>query len=125
MEDVLDKETMLLDFIKLVKVKALEHLEKGGQLLRHKLVRKRASRKWKDEAVIERVFASSLQDELYIKKIKSPAQLEKLVGKKEVSEYTVIPETGVTIAHKSDKRAEVISNVDFETVTNKKMKCEA
>jgi hypothetical protein len=72
---------------------------------RHKLVAKRANRKWRSEAEIIEKFQG--QDFIYEKKLLSPAKLEKIVGKGNVEEYTIKPDNGLTVAHASDRRPAV------------------
>lgn len=100
---VLAKTDLLGDWIKGVEAYAQGLLEAGRAVPGFKLVRKRAIRKWADEGKVESVF-KHLGKELYETKLKSPAQLEKLVGKGSVDGLTFMPDTGLTIASISDKR---------------------
>ena len=69
----------------------------------YKLVEGKTNRSWSIESEVETAFAM-LGDELYTKKLKSPAQLEKLAGKEEVAKYTVKLAGRLTVAKMSDKR---------------------
>jgi len=112
---------LLSTWIKSVEAYAEQQLNKGVEVEGYKLVKKRAIRKWKDEingqlGDLEEMFGEDIYEP---KKLKSPAKLEKLIGKQNVSEYTYKPETGTTVVPASDKRpavtAEVISvftNID-------------
>jgi len=105
-----EKKSMVLDWFSKIDAYLLDQLEHGQKVDGYKLVKKRSNRKWINEDDVVRVFGKPLQDELYVKpKIKSPAQLEKLVGKKDVAPFIFKPEAGVTVAHVSDKRPEVIT----------------
>lgn len=70
----------------------------------YKLVEGKTNRSWGAEAEVMTAF-SMLGDELYApRKIKSPAQLEKIAGKEEVAKYTVKLPGKLTVAKMSDKR---------------------
>lgn len=82
---------------------AYQEILKGEQIPGFKIVEKRATRKWKDEAAARKMFDSP---ECYTEpELKSPAQIEKVVGKKifaklapelvdkSSSGYTLVPET--------------------------------
>lgn len=112
----------LLPFIKIfgkwakaVQQESFNRAMEGGVIPHHKLVSKRSRRIWADQAKVEKDYAY-LKDELYEpKKILTPAKLEKVIGdKKALKEYWVKPNTGLALAHESDKRKEV------KTESNKK-----
>lgn len=76
-----------------------------------KLVKKDAHRKWKDETEVAEQYADELGEDLYTQKIKSPAQLEKLLGKNRLEELIPFwekPDKGVTLVPEYDKRPEVL-----------------
>lgn len=82
-----------------------------------KLVAKRATRRWavEDEQVIATLRDKGVTlDELFVRKLKSPAQIEKLVGKKQLPQALVSKvSSGVTLAPASDTRPEVIGAAEF------------
>ena len=91
-------------------LRALAHqaLEAGVEVTGWKLVEKRATRKWVDE---EKTAASLSEqfthDEIYDQKLKSPAQMEKLLKKSgmEIPEGLVVAvSSGTTIAPEDDPR---------------------
>lgn len=96
---------MVQDFIKEVEEKAMELLNQGLAVPGFKLVQKRATRKWIDEEQVALAFGEIAYD---APKIKSPAQLEKLVGKDKVQDFVMTPDSGVTVVPESDKRQAVI-----------------
>lgn len=117
-----------LDMIPMVeaRIKALRefaYLEamRGNAPPRYKLVEKRATRKWANPAAAE-VFAP---DEWFERKLKSPAQVETLLGKKEFAltvpaEQVVKQSSGHTLVHESDNRPPVKHAADaseFEVIT--------
>lgn len=88
-------------------------LERGLQVDGYKLVRKRANRRWTDPEKTQRALSriKGLKKEEFVKDpaLLSPAQMEKLslVGKDFVSKHSEKPEGGLTVAHVSDRRAEI------------------
>lgn len=91
--------------------KYAQHLALNGtEVPGHKLVAKRAHRKWIDENdVIDHLF-DEYGDEIFVApKLKSPAQMEKLEGadKEIIAGLTMTPDNGLTLAHESDRRRAV------------------
>jgi hypothetical protein len=101
-------------WIKAVKAEALKRLAAGGEVTGQKLVMKRAMRKWvADEAIVAEAIIQATgasDDELWVKKLHSPAQMEaRLKGhKKALADFTVKVSSGVTIAPVTDKREAVV-----------------
>jgi hypothetical protein len=55
------------------------------------------------------------EDEIFDKKIKSPAQFEKLIGKKNMpAEFVASVSSGVTLAREDDKRPAAVKNAAQE-----------
>ncbi len=94
---------------------------RGEHVPGFKLVDKRATRKWVDEdAMVAEALKSGLikREEVFIEKVKSPAQVEKLVGKKRFAAFGSYVEkisSGHTLAPVSDPRppAQVALPTDF------------
>jgi len=98
---------MLEDWIASVRQFAQTKLERGEEVPGLKLVAKRAMRKWADEDAVRAELAGRSFDseEIETRKLKSPAQIEKVVGKKNAeawlgphivkvsSGYNVVPES--------------------------------
>lgn len=106
--------TVLESWIKNVREFAYREAEHGRTPPGWKLVQKRATRKWK---MSEEETASNLecllpdQDCYWEKKLKSPAQVEKLLGKngkKELEELVVAESSGYTLVPESDKRPSIL-----------------
>lgn len=105
--EVIEKLPMLEDWIASVRQFAQNKLERGESVPGLKLVAKRATRKWKDEDAVRAELAARgfVSDEIETRKIKSPAQIEKVAGKKNAeawlglhvekvsSGYNVVPES--------------------------------
>jgi len=91
-------------------------LERGQVVPGYKLVRKRAHRAWRDEADVERRLknmAGLKVDDIYTRKLRSPAQIEKTkAGKEWVAKHAIKPEGDVTVALDSDSRPEVAPQIE-------------
>ncbi len=101
-------------WIKAVEAHAQTELENGRPVFGHKLVAGQGRRKWVDEEAAGRAVQRKLGARIaYNKVLLSPAQVEKLVGKKDPllgKKYVTKTEGGRTIAHVSDKREAIIVN---------------
>lgn len=93
---------------------------RGEDIPGFKLVDKRATRKWKDEEIAAGKMKGIVGDDMWTKKLKSPAQIEKLVGKAKfnkmvVSDLVEKVSSGHTLAPASDPRppAAVAQLTDF------------
>jgi hypothetical protein len=102
------------DWIASIRAYLLSECEKGrGDDLGVKLVAKRAMRKWKDEEAVRRELAARSFDaeEYETRKLKSPAQLEKVVGKKNaeawLTPYVTKESNGYNVVPVSDPREAV------------------
>ena len=95
-------------------LRALAHtmLEAGAIVPEWKLVAKRATRQWVDEELAAKALAQDMsQDELYTKKLLSPAQAEKILkkAKKELpASHVVAISSGSTLAPVDDPRPAVL-----------------
>lgn len=104
---VLEKATRVQILVKALKSEALKRMLNGKQVPGQKLVKNKSDRVFKDGA-LEMADIMFGDDAWAPKKLKSPAQMEKLVdGKDFVSEWAYKPDTGLTIAPESDKREAV------------------
>jgi len=84
-------------------------IELGLQIPGYKLVRKFGRRAWTDEMLTENEFEPEYGDAIYDKKLKSPAQLEKVVGKERVKELVSIPDKGLELVPETAKGDAVLS----------------
>lgn len=90
-------------------LRALAHqvLESGKEVPGWKLVAKRATRQWVNEEQAVKELFTSLGDEVYTKKVVSPAQAEKLLkarGEKLPADQVVSVSSGSTLAPVDDPR---------------------
>lgn len=81
---------------------AQDVVEAGGEIPGWELAKKRANRKWKDEATVIAEF-SDLGEKAFTLKLNSPAAMEKLVGKERVAPLTEVPDNGMTLKKITDK----------------------
>ena len=92
-------------------------LEHGTAIKGWKLVAKRGVRQWRSEA--EAALSLGIpENKLYVRKIISPAQADKLTDKKLVAELSTTISSGTTIAPSDDKRPEILSTVALGRVLN-------
>ncbi len=108
----------LLDFwISEVQAAAQRRLQLGQTVTGYKLVRKRSIRQWEDADDVERRLRNMKGvgvDDIYTKKLKSPAQIEKTAAlgkvgerKKWVAKHAHKPEGGLVVAAERDPREAV------------------
>lgn len=119
--NVLDKASMIRDWVDAIESQAYHMLERGLEVPGYKLVAKRGSRVWKDRDALSDKFSGMGRTDLFTDpELKSPAQAEKILGKKWVAKHSVSVSSGSTIAKVSDKRNEVMSKLqkDFEDWEN-------
>jgi hypothetical protein len=109
--EYLAKADMMEDWIKDLRALAFQVLESGSEVPGYKLVAKRGTRQWIQDAAIEAwVDANNVKD-AYDVKIKSPAQMEKVLkkhGKELPSDLVTTVSSGSTLAVESDPRPAVL-----------------
>lgn len=78
---VLNAADLIDGWVAAVRAHALHLAESGTEVPGYKLVPKRATRRWRDEAEVPTAEAvlHVPHDDLYVRKLKSPAQIEKLL----------------------------------------------
>lgn len=115
--EMLPKLEILEQWVKAMKQHAHQTIERGGDVPGYKLVNKRATRKWRSEEQVrrwldERNYADT---EILDMSLKTPAQIEKLVGKKSLPEEFVKKESsGFTLTEVTDARPAVVFHVGEE-----------
>jgi len=103
----MDKIPLLEEWIKSIRRHAHTMLEQGQALPGFKLVEKRPTRRWKnEEELLAWATTEGLEDDdIYDKKLKSPSQIEKVVGKKNLPATLVMAvSTGVSMVPDTDNR---------------------
>lgn len=125
LRQVLDAAEDITAWINAAQKLAHDMLEAGQSVPGYKIVAKRAVRKWRDEQTAADWFCTNFglgNDDIYgPPKIKSPAQLEKLLdkhGKKLLVEADLITaeSSGNTLAPESDKRPAVAGRIQPEQI---------
>lgn len=108
---VLKLVPMLEDWASAVRAHAQGRLERGESLPGLKLVEGRSNRKWGDEETAKQYFLADglTLDEITQAKLKSPAQMEKVVGKKNVPGDLIVKPAGkLHLVPDSDPRPAVV-----------------
>lgn len=108
---------ILDDWMKAMRAHAQAMLERGEEVPGFKLVQKRATRKWADEdaAIAWLEAKGNVHEEIFEMDLKSPAQIEKLVGKKNLPpELVVKVSSGTSMVPDSDPRPEVVMSLGQE-----------
>jgi len=108
----LQQATVIEDYLKDLRALAQRMLENDQPVPGFKLVAKRGTRQWVDEEKATLHFVNNMSlpiGDVVEAKLKSPAQIEKIVGKKEFpSELVVSVSSGNTLAPDSDPRPAVL-----------------
>jgi hypothetical protein len=104
---MLGKLHVLDEWMRAMRARAMEKLERGEDVPGFKLVQRRANRKWTDEVAVEEILTSQgvPVEEFTERSLKSPAKIEKAVGgkkkfeallggvvEKKSSGYTMVPD---------------------------------
>ena len=116
MRAALDAKPMIESWLSAIEKLAKARLEEGGGFVGYKLVEGRSNRRWISEDQASEELVNLLgEEDAYTKKLVSPAQAEKLLGKKRVSEIAdiVVKSSGApTLAPETDKRPAINLTVD-------------
>jgi hypothetical protein len=103
------------EWITSVRAHAAERARRGD-LPGWKLVAKRPTRKWKDAEQAEKVLGGLL----FERSIRSVAAVEKVVGKKQMSQYEALitkQSSGAVLVQDSDRRPAITGEVQFDVLT--------
>jgi hypothetical protein len=110
----LEQADTIENYIKDLRALATQMLENGQTVPGFKLVPKRGTRQWTSEDAVHNWYNKYFTnvDDIYDRKIKSPAQLEKhlkKLGTELPSELVVSISSGSTLAPESDSRPAVLT----------------
>jgi hypothetical protein len=113
--DNLEKLPMIEAWCKKVREFAYGEAEHGRKVPRHKLVQKQSRRYWKDDMeTVKFLLNYKMEDaDIYDRKLRSPAQIEKIIGKEAKGDIVDLIEkrsSGLVLVPESDKREEVKCN---------------
>lgn len=103
---ILDHRDLVTDWLDAVSAYAKTLVEEGQVVPGYELAKRRAHRRWKDEAEVLKHFAD-LGDKIYKVEPLSPAALEKVIGKerkKEITDLIEIPDIGYTLKKVGGKK---------------------
>jgi hypothetical protein len=109
---LLHKAGLVQDGVRAIQREAYNRAAAGLKIPGYKIVEKRAIRKWKDEglAVANLVVTLDMDsDDIYSRKLKSPAMIEKLIPKAQrdvLKPFYEAISSGTTLARETDRRAE-------------------
>lgn len=113
---VLENAGLIEDWVNRVREYAHSLAESGVTIPGWKLVQKRAIRKWEDEEAAEAFLLGELdltRDQIFEEKIKSPAKIEAVLGRKrkdEIAHLVVAVSSGTVLAPEADRREAVKSD---------------
>lgn len=103
---------LIRDWLNALEARAHSEIERGGEVPGWKLVAGRSLRKWADEdkAASALARAKVRASERFVKKLISPAQAEKMLGKAHpvLTDHVVKPEGRPTLAPADDKRPALV-----------------
>jgi hypothetical protein len=120
--DTLDKLDVVEAWAKSVREFAYREAQHGRIPPGYKLVEKRATRKWTDEQRVLQIAEQAKLSDMTETCLKSVAQAEKTLGKKDFeyyfAPYVVAVSSGLTLAHESDKRppAQIAAKAEFTKI---------
>lgn len=107
---ILQWAPMIDSWLRSAEEQAQTLLERAIPVPGFKLVKKRANRQWPTDDIIKLAkLLKTKPNKLIETSIKSPAQMEKLIGKAAVNALAIKPDTGLTVAAESDRRPAVES----------------
>jgi hypothetical protein len=107
-KNVLDHADFLTNWIAKVKDHAKEIALQGEKIPGYKLVQSYGHRAWRSEEAVHADLGTRYGDDIFEPpKLKSPAKLEKIVGKDIVERYAFKPENGYKLVTEDEKGEEV------------------
>lgn len=113
--DALEAKKLVNSWFEAVEQLVTDRLATGGAFAGYKLVEGRSNRAWADEQQAVTALADTLGADLYTRKIISPTQAEKVLGKSKVSMLDGLvtkPPGAPTLVPESDKRPSIIASFD-------------
>jgi hypothetical protein len=121
LKTALDNKKLIVSWFDAVETLVTDRLSTGQGFEGYKLVAGRANRAWRDEVATAAALRDVLgEDTLFTRKIISPAQAEKELGKSRadlLDDLVTKPEGAPTLVPESDKRPPVnVSKKDFDVI---------
>ena len=124
-KSVLDNKDLVDNFLKSVESYVMGQIEIGNGFPDYKIVAGRSNRKWEDPIIAEKTLRSYVGDLAYNKKLKSPTQAEKTLGKEKdkIKDLIIKPQGKPVLVSADDKREAIhlgITANDFDKIENNK-----
>lgn len=121
LKTALDNKKLIVSWFDAIETLVTDRLSTGQGFEGYKLVAGRANRAWRDEVATAAALRDVLgEDTLFTRKIISPAQAEKELGKSRaelLEDLVTKPEGAPTLVPESDKRTPVnVSKKDFDVI---------
>jgi len=119
LREALANKKLIVAWLNAVEVEVRRRLDSGESFPGYKLVQGRSTRSWMDEdRAVEVLLRCEEIENLYTRKLVTPAQAEKLVGKtkaKKLQDLIAVKYAQPSLVHESDKRPAVnITISDFD-----------
>lgn len=112
---VLDKADQITNFISACRQYAYQYVTNGNSIKGYKLVQQRKNRKWSNEERVIRLLKDHGSEVYNSPKLISPAQMEKIAGKKFVNKHSTKPKGNSVLVSNDDSRKGIESQKkDFE-----------
>lgn len=120
MSAAIENRPLIEAWLSAVENLAKERIANGNGFGGYKLVEGRANRKWADETIAAERLSKYTNEEIYTRKLVTPAQAEKILGKKDkakIEDLITKPRGTPTLAKESDPRPEIKATIsDFEAI---------
>jgi hypothetical protein len=116
---MLAAEDMVAEFFKACRRMAQSLAESGVDIPGHVLVEKTGRRRWVDETAVVAAADMLGIDDLYVEKLKSPAQLEKTLGKDKhlIADLIETPVTGRSLVRKDKTTRKAVAPAAHQHLT--------
>lgn len=122
MRRVMEAKPLIEGWLSAVEAQIKDRLEGGDGFTGYKLVEGRSVRQWSNEVTAAEALESMIGDASYTKKLLSPAQAEKALGKSrkaEIADLITKPSGKPTLVPDSDKRPAInLTDDDFDACTD-------
>ncbi len=120
---LIENANLIKDWASAVLAHAHTLAERGVKIPGYELVEKTGNRRWKNTEEVEKVYSAKLGERAFNQKLKSPAQMEKMLSKQEKAELEAFwekPVTGKTLVQEGSGRPKALPDnvMDFEVFKN-------
>jgi ABC-type nitrate/sulfonate/bicarbonate transport system substrate-binding protein len=113
----MDKVDQLEAWCKSIRSATKAAIENGGEVPGWKIIEGRKTRQWVDETEAEKRFKKLIKNNVYVpRKLKSPAQMEKMVSKEAVAELVTSQSTTTTLVRDTNPAQALVFEPMFEEI---------